>query len=120
MSHVAGKSPDFPPNLSFSGRGQPLSKVTCLVIWLKFPLALPRTCANNIGSGETVRMSGSPEPLLFAYGILGLFPWHGSYYDTRGTFFDRKILLNLETRVCKTLCSPFICMTQSHKWGVTG
>ena len=54
MSREKG-SLDFPSNQSFSAHAQPLSEVTCLVLWLKIPLGLSFTWANSIGSGETAR-----------------------------------------------------------------
>ena len=46
----------FKLNRSFSAHAWPLSKVTCLVLWLKFTLGLPLTWANSTDSGETARM----------------------------------------------------------------
>ena len=47
-----------------------IRKATCLVLWLIFPLGLPLTRANIIGSGETVRMYNLYN------GMTVVDPWH--------------------------------------------
>ena len=47
---------DFQSNQFFSAHARSLSKATCQVLWLKFPLGLSLTWANSIGSGETAQM----------------------------------------------------------------
>ena len=47
---------DFLPNQSSCAHVRPLTKATCLVLWLKFRLCPPLTWEKGKASGETARM----------------------------------------------------------------
>ena len=50
-----------------------------LVLWLKLSLGLLLKWVNSIGSGKTAWLRRLPEPLVFAYALTAVFPWHRSY-----------------------------------------
>ena len=103
--HEKISSSDYPSNQSFSAHARSLSKASCLILWLKYPLHLPLTWTNSTGSGENTQM----HRLAWTYAVF--IYYNDSFHMTLLNFVGRQ--LSIHKDVCPKTPTPWVWLSKN-------